>query len=196
MIGQALSSIENPKMNIDEFWQIIDAVHVSSTGDMDLKCKILKERLSRLDKKDLRDFIDHFDFADAQAYTWPLWGAAYVIHGGCSDDSFSDFRATLISQGREIYERALADPESLAELSLREKNDLCYEGYQYVKNDVSEEKFGEILPRSESFPKDPTGEEWDEKKVGQHYPRLAEKYSYTDDNSDSSEPIKPWWKFW
>jgi hypothetical protein len=27
-----------------------------------------------------------------EAYTWDLWGAAYVIHGGCSDDGFEYFR--------------------------------------------------------------------------------------------------------
>jgi hypothetical protein len=62
-------------------------------------------------------FCNHFDSADVGAYTRSLWGAAYVMHGGCSDDSFSDFRATLISHGRTIYDAALADTESLADLN-------------------------------------------------------------------------------
>ena len=47
-----------------------------------------------------------------RAYTSDLWGAAYLINGGCSDDTFEYFRAALISLGREVYERALTDPES------------------------------------------------------------------------------------
>ncbi|WP_312847633.1 DUF4240 domain-containing protein [Streptomyces sp. WAC08241] len=35
--------------------------------------------------------------------------------GGCSDDSFIDFRAGVTSLGREWYERVAAAPDSLAE---------------------------------------------------------------------------------
>ncbi|MEU2619417.1 DUF4240 domain-containing protein [Streptomyces sp. NPDC007157] len=52
----------------------------------------------------------------AESYTNPLWAAAYVINGGCSDDGFDYFRGWLIAQGREVFERAVADPDALAEL--------------------------------------------------------------------------------
>jgi hypothetical protein len=184
------------KMNTDEFWQIIDSAHSKSGGDMDRKCELLKKELSALEAGDLCEFIDHFDSADAAAYTWPLWGAAYVMHGGCSDDSFSDFRATLISQGREVYERALNDPESLVELDFDDEEDVCYEGFQYVKNDVVEEKLGEIPKRKVGFPNDPTGSEWDEDSLEQLFPKLTAKYSGGGDSDDSPPVNKPWWKFW
>ncbi len=183
-------------MNEDEFWKIIDSVHSKSNGDMDRKCDLLKNRLAKLNKQDLLDFINHFDSTDVGAYTWPLWGAAYVMHGGCSDDSFSDFRATLISHGRTIYEAALADPESLADLNFGNEEDICYEGYQYVKNDVAEEKLGEIPKRGKPFPDEPSGEKWDEDKVYELYPILSAKYAYTDDGDRDAERKKPWWKFW
>ncbi|MFD6821443.1 DUF4240 domain-containing protein [Streptomyces sp. NPDC060085] len=41
--------------------------------------------------------------------------AAYLIGGGCSNDSFMDFRAGLIALGRDWYEKATADPDSLAD---------------------------------------------------------------------------------
>lgn len=43
-----------------------------------------------------------------------MWAAAYLIGGGCSDDSFIDFRAGLIAQGRDWYHTVLASPDSLA----------------------------------------------------------------------------------
>ncbi|WP_342210876.1 LysR family transcriptional regulator [Streptomyces sp. DH-12] len=46
----------------------------------------------------------------------PLWAAAYVINGGCSDDGFDYFRGWLIAQGREVFERAVARPGALADL--------------------------------------------------------------------------------
>lgn len=163
---------------------------------MDRKCELLKDELTSLEGGELREFINHFDTADAGAYTWALWGAAYVMSGGCSDDSFSDFRATLISHGRDFYERSLADPDSLAELTFEDEEDVCYEGFQYVKNDVAEEKLGEIPNRVVSFPDEPSGEAWEEDSVDQLFPKLAVKYSGGFDRAASSRPKKPWWKFW
>ncbi|MFC8453561.1 DUF4240 domain-containing protein [Kitasatospora sp. NPDC057223] len=52
----------------------------------------------------------------ADSYRAPLWGAAYVINGGCSDDGFDYFRGWLITQGRETFERVITDPDALAAL--------------------------------------------------------------------------------
>lgn len=54
----------------------------------------------------------------AVSYRWDLWGAAYLLNGGCSDDGFEYFRGWLIAQGREVFERALQDPDVLADLTL------------------------------------------------------------------------------
>lgn len=183
-------------MNADEFWQIIDSVNSGSGGDMDRKCELLGNRLTQLNEQELMDFVDHFDAADAAAYTWPLWGAAYVMNGGCSDDSFSDFRATLISHGRKIYEMALSDPESLADLDLSDVEDICYEGFQYVKNDVAEKVLGELPKRRVPFPDEPSGANWDEETVNALYPSLSAKYSVMNEQTVGGNPAKPWWKFW
>jgi hypothetical protein len=51
------------------------------------------------------------------SYRHPLWAAAYLVNGGCSDDGFDYFRGWLIMQGREVYERVVADPDALADLA-------------------------------------------------------------------------------
>jgi hypothetical protein len=163
---------------------------------VDRKCELLKNRLAKLNSQDLRDFISYFDSADAGAHTWPLWGAVYVMQGGCSDDSFSDFRATLISHGRKIYEAALADPESLVDLDFEDEEDICYEGFQYVKNDIAEQKLGDVPDRDIPFPDEPTGEKWDEENVNKLYPCLCAKYSFFDIGGGRVDNKKPWWKFW
>ena len=48
-----------------------------------------------------------------RAYRQELWGAAYLINGGCSDDGFVYFLGWLIAQGRDVYQAALPDPDSL-----------------------------------------------------------------------------------
>ena len=45
-----------------------------------------------------------------------LWGAAYLINGGCSDDGFEHFRGWLMPQGRATFAQAVREPDSLAEL--------------------------------------------------------------------------------
>lgn len=112
-----------------------------------------------------------------EAYRWDLWAAAYIIGGGCSDDGFMDFRATLISHGREIYEQALEDPESLADLGKMDEDYWFYEGYQYVPSEVAEEMSGEAPDRYAPAPDEPSGDEWDEDSVERMYPRLAKLYS-------------------
>jgi hypothetical protein len=52
----------------------------------------------------------------ADSYWNPLWAAAYVINGGCSDDGFDYFRGWLIVQGHEVYKCVVADPDTLADL--------------------------------------------------------------------------------
>lgn len=50
------------------------------------------------------------------SYRVDLWGAAYQLNGGCSDDGFEYFRGWLLAQGREVFERVVADPDELADL--------------------------------------------------------------------------------
>jgi hypothetical protein len=52
----------------------------------------------------------------ADSYRNLLWAAAYLINGGCSDDGFESFRCWLIVQGRTVFERSVADPDTLADL--------------------------------------------------------------------------------
>ena len=102
-------------MDEDGFWKIVQNANDRSGGDMDQKCDALRQQIPALSKDDALEFARHFDAMMDKAYDWPLWGAAYVINGGCSDDTFTDFRAALISRGRQAFERALSDPDSLAD---------------------------------------------------------------------------------
>ena len=183
------------EMKTDQFWDVIDTVNIASGGDMDRKCELLKERLLELEPQELIEFGHHFDAAESQAYTWPLWGAAYVMNGGCSDDSFIDFRATLISFGRVAYERALADPESLAEIDFADEEDITYQGYQYVVIAVAEQRGIELTHLTNISSNEPSGVEWDEDSLKELYPKLNAKYSTC---SSHVTPIsnKPWWKLW
>ena len=162
-------------MEIDRFWQLIERALRAGGDDPDARVDALRAELSGLTPPELQSFQNHYDQLLVRAYRWDLWGAAYVINGGCSDDGFRYFRDWLISEGRETYEAALLDPESLAALPKVEsaENEL----YGYVALELFEEAGAGELDRDFSTEgADPAGERWEEDAVSAMYPRLAEKY--------------------
>jgi hypothetical protein len=103
-----------------------------------------------------------------------LWGAAYLIHGGCGDDTFNDFRSSLISRGRRCFERVIADPDSLADEQFNEAT-WFYEGYQYAVTDGVKAVAG--LRPSRRLPDRPSGEGWVEDDLRKLFPRLNAKFT-------------------
>jgi hypothetical protein len=165
-------------MNADEFWALIDAIHVESGGDMDAKVEMLTARLKAMEPGQILEYSRHFDACMDRAYSWDLWGAAYVIQGGCSDDAFMDFRSSLISMGRSLFEASVANPDGMAELDAEIIDALQFEGFQYPPGALYEEKSGHELERSSPHPADPTGEEWDEEPetLKRRFPRLWQRF--------------------
>ncbi len=98
-------------MTKDEFWE-----HIRATRrlDPDEHAERLAARLAKLPVKEILSFGRWWQTMKARSYTWKLWGAAYLINGGCSNDGFEYFRNWLILRGREVFEAAVRDPESLA----------------------------------------------------------------------------------
>ena len=144
--------------------------------DSDAPEEILGEVLRTLDAEEIASFQEHFDSLFGEAYRWDLWGAAYLIGGGCSDDGFMDFRYALIAKGREVFEAALANPDSLADVDL-ESN----ESIGYVASEAYSEKADAEMPRSgPPHPSDPEGENWDfddQEECERRLPRLWKEFS-------------------
>ena len=162
-------------MTLEQFWKIVDKVHRASKGAMDAKCELLRKELRKLPAKEVRSFEEQFAECEARAYTWELWAAAYIIGGGCSDDMFMDFRATLISMGQSTFDRVVSSPATLASMDLNEDS-AFYEGYQYVATDVYEDITSKEMPvHSKPHPKRPAGRAWKESEAANLYPELAKK---------------------
>jgi len=110
-------------MDEKKFWAMIEqsrsgAVQRGLKGDdvLDEQEKVLAAELGKLSPEEIVDFNERFYELHASAYVWKLWGAAYWLGGGCGDDGFTDFRATLISLGEKRFKQAVKDPDSLAEI--------------------------------------------------------------------------------
>jgi len=77
----------------------------------------LVKSLAQLEEPDIIRFKQIYNEYKDLAYKEKLWAAAAIMHNGCSDDGFIDFRAWLIAQGKDVYLSALADPDSLSEVA-------------------------------------------------------------------------------
>ena len=166
-------------MDEPAFWQLQADTRDEAGGDTGRQSELLEERLSRLPAQQIVDFQRIRHRLDQQAYTWDLWGAAYVIEDGCSDDCFRDFRAYLISLGDGPYEGALRDADSLAPV-VEDAETGNWENADSVAGDAYESATGEDIPADDSdLSGDPRGEPWDDEDqetLVQRYPRLAGRF--------------------
>lgn len=157
-------------------WAIIERVKRISGGDLADACEAFEIQLDALDDGALVGTVAEFDAAMRRAYSYDLWGAAYLIHGGCSDDTFWDFRAGLVALGKEVYERALADPDSLAAIEEVEERTL-FEGFQYIPGKLVERR-GLSVARDGHMRGSPTGTRWsDDEELERRYPKLAARFN-------------------
>src|SRR5437660_5805159 len=101
-------------MDEQRFWKLIATACRSNPREAEEWAERLQAALSKLEPDDIIAWNHIFDRLAARAYTVDLWGAAYLINGGASDDGFYYFRCWLIGMGREAYEAAVNDPDTLA----------------------------------------------------------------------------------
>jgi hypothetical protein len=100
-------------VDISAFWDMTEAARARS-GPGKPPGEALAGCLAARSRQDILDYQERFEEMRAALYRWDVWAAAYLIGGGCSDDGFLDFRAGLIAQGRDWYQKAAASPDSLA----------------------------------------------------------------------------------
>jgi Protein of unknown function (DUF4240) len=165
-------------MDTEQFWQVIDPCRLKSGPNLEARITALHDALSDLPPNELESFQAHYDEQIRRSHRWDLWGAAEIMHRewGCSDDGFRYFRDWLISEGRKIFENALANPDSLADLDPGELPEL--EPFGYVATKLYRDKTSGELNRDFSTELEPpAGEQWDEDDLGRLFPRLTAKYS-------------------
>jgi Protein of unknown function (DUF4240) len=112
--GSVLTS--SVAVTLTNLWDLIDRARAEAGDDAEDVAAKATELLGRRSAEEIIEVERERRTAMAESYRADLWGAAYLINGGCSDDGFEYFRGWLIMQGRRAYEQAVADPDSLADL--------------------------------------------------------------------------------
>ena len=180
-------------MDIGTFWDIIEAARASAGPDRPFH-EALADQLATLNRQGILEYQERFYEVSGVLHRWDAWAAAYLIGGGCSDDSFMDFKAGLIAQGRDWYQQAAASPDSLAghpavagTAGRPWDNPLFYEAINYAASHAFERVSGdehafwdalEARGQSDRGPAD-MGEDFDfddDQEMHRRLPRLSARY--------------------
>jgi hypothetical protein len=170
-------------MDDDRFWQLIDQSGAMAGASVEDQTERLTTTLAGLPAQEIAAFDVAFAALRDELYSWDLWGAAYLLMGGCSDDCFMDFRSWVVAQGQDYFEAVRSDPQALADGRLENAGQVGEaELLSYAAMDAYVEAPGrEIFMDYPSHPgpetaTEPAGQEWDEDDedaLRARYPRLS-----------------------
>ncbi|RBL86568.1 hypothetical protein DDE05_09525 [Streptomyces cavourensis] len=167
-------------MEINDYWKLVEQARKSVDDPADIYdvAERLKEILKTMDLERIKGAANAYKQLAQAAYSWQLWGAAYVINGGCSDDGFDYFIGWLIGQGKKTYEQALADPDWLAKVEV-EADEAYGEDMLAAATQAYKELTGDYPKDLKVFPLPELGPSWDfddDKEMCRRYPKLCEKF--------------------
>ncbi|MGV4322309.1 DUF4240 domain-containing protein [Bacillus mojavensis] len=176
-------------MNETSFWQLID-----QAGSQEEPNEWLRDTLLKKETDEIIDFEFMIQTLMQKSYQSSLWGAAYILMDGCSDDTFDYFRGWLIAQGKETFEKVLDDHEYLAAYITEETLDeegypqnedllsVATEALTYKKtgdDDWDDEVYDELLDTLEqkglAEPED-IELDWEEEDLPERFPKLWERF--------------------
>ncbi|NEX91872.1 DUF4240 domain-containing protein [Caulobacter sp. 17J65-9] len=170
-------------MSEARFWALIEATAEARAEGSEAQAEALREALAELSPEELLAFDAVMAAEMTRAYRWDLWGAAYVAHGGASDDVFTYFRLWLIGQGQAAFEKVLADPDALVGVVPSDAEALDFESLMYVAGDAWCEKTGREAEEWPGVGMDTTDEpagapfEEDEAVLAERYPQLWKRFA-------------------
>ena len=169
-------------MDEDRYWQIVQDSLEEAGGDLECQANVVEQALEKLELGEIVGFELRTDKLLYDTYNSDMWCSAYLMNGGCSDDSFEYFRLWVISRGRAVYDSAKTDPDSL----VRAANDnmgqeydfepFCYIASTVFRNNTGRELYDYI--------------DHDRFKFGEgNYPQID--FTWQEDDPDSMERICP-----
>ncbi|MCL2549538.1 MAG: DUF4240 domain-containing protein [Methanimicrococcus sp.] len=171
-------------MGEDKFWEIIE---LSKADDPQDQLDNLTGILAAMTLDDIFGFDYRLDKFLETSYNQALWAAAHIVCGGCSDDEFDYFRAWLISKGRDVYEDALENPDSLInvferadETDFPENEEILYAALDAYEEAAGKDDFYDVLDSFDDvFPILEIELDWDEddpKTLEVICPKLFKRY--------------------
>ncbi len=168
-----------------DFWSLIERAKTNSE-DLESQVELLTEYLSQRSVDDIFEFQRIIDQQYLNSYLHNLWGAAYLINGGSSDDGFEYFRGWLIAKGRTVFQSALENPDNLAKYV--QEDDFDFGEYE------SEEMLS-VAANAFELKTGQAAEEFDDKNPRTPYPEIKHDWDFDDEEEMKKRFPKLWKKF-
>jgi len=171
-------------MNETTFWQLIDKARAGRNSNFETQCVTLTELLTPYSEEDIISFEHILREKIEEASSFPVMAAAFVVCSYISDDTYEDFRAWLVGQGKENFYKAIKDPNEICgflkpadteELGGEYMLFVAINAYLEKTDSEDEEAFYELIKHPEE--KEIT-QEWPETKDAYRkmFPRLFDKF--------------------
>jgi len=164
----------------NRYWDIISR-SLKNVHDQDEQEQFLIREIGKLTPKEMIGFRLRTDKLLYDTYNSAMWCAAYIMNGGCSDDGFEYFRNWVISKGKEIYEKAKKNPDSLISEVSEDAEGYEFESFWYVALEAFKQKTGKDLYDYIDYDNFKTAEG--------HYPPI--KFTWQEDDPESMKKVCP-----
>jgi hypothetical protein len=182
-------------MDTNTFWEIIEKSRKKTKGKLDKQHKKLVKTLKKLNDEELLEYENHFRAHMRRLSSMDWMVAHFIVWNYTAPEAFDDFRAWIISLGREAYEKTASNPQHIATIlkPTEVRATLAADAILEAAEDAWMEKFGENMPAGKLNDRDVGFEEqwpesregfqekfpelfaafWDDRRIGQLHPELA-----------------------
>lgn len=140
------NDLEKTAEMLDEtiFWNIIEKSLKFS--NQQAQESFLINEIVKLTPKEIVGFRLRTDKLLYDTYNSKMWCAGYIMNGGCSDDAFEYFRNWVISRGKEVYQSAQQNPDTLISQKDNGEDEMFeFESFWYVALEAFEKKTSKDL---------------------------------------------------
>lgn len=177
------------KMDKQEFWRVIDFAHQRAKGDEQLFENLLIKSLGQYSPEGIIEFECLLEQQLLAADDFKVMAAQKIIEGSVTDDSYLYFRCWLISQGKNVFEEAIRNPDSLSDIDtegiVAEFEPLLYVATQAYKNNTGKKEEDESFPRGIASKRrlnydsatGTKGQDWTEEQLPTLLPKLWAKHN-------------------
>lgn len=164
------------RMDETVFWELI-ARSRSEAEALDEQLMLLERLLQTFKAAEIKRFGSLYAGYMRKLHHWDVWALAYAARGGCSDNSFVEFRTWLILQGDPaLVELALNDPARAA-MRVPRDPELPDGSLSTMIEEAFLQRKGTPMAMACIDLDEPRGKEWPEEEWESWYPRLARHYS-------------------
>ena len=163
------------RMDETVFWELISHSR-SGAETVDDQLTALELLLPTFKAAEIKRFGSLYSGYMRKLYHWNVWALAYAAMGGCSDDSFMDFRTWLILQGDPaLIDLAIDDPVEAARRVPRDPDVQDGTLLALIEDSYLKRRGAPMELPTMNTPK-PRGREWPEDKLEERFPELVRHY--------------------